>query len=830
MSGMLSDLRYAARALIRNPTFSTVAVATLALGIGVNCAIFGVVNAVLLEPLPYKQPERLAMIWSEMPNRGVTHFPFSPVNLADYRRQSELFEDVAGAATFPQAMSGLEGDPEQITVAAVTWNFLSVLGLQPVIGRDFQPIDAAFNPDEVPDGAQFPANTFLPPNAVILSHELWRRRFGADPGVVGRAVDIGGNPVTVVGVMPPETRLYLPPEAGAAERVDAWAAIRVDMDSAPRLNVFLNVVGRLKPGATLQQARAELAAIDRRIRELETVFETSGYRTRAVPLQRDVVSGVRPALLTLLGAVAFVLLIACVNVANLLLVRAAGRGRELAVRAALGAGRSRLLRQVLLESVLLALTGAVVGVFLALAGMRALMALEPGDLPRLNSVALDPTVLAYAFMLALASGVIAGLVPALRVSRPRIVDRLQDRSAGAGAAGSRRFRVGMVVLEVALSFVLLVGAGLMVRSFIELHRADPGYDPTGVLTFQANPPNSRYPLPEDVAAFNNRLQSRIETLPGVSAVGAVNPLPLSDGRFHSRYATDEAAFTGDNVRQADYRVVQPGYMEAMRTPVLAGRSFIEDDHVNARPYVLVDERLAERTWPGENAIGKALFIRLATPDPVRVEVIGVTRHQRADTLRHDGREAIFMTAGFAGQLAGGVTWTVRAAGDPAALAAAIKEEIAAKDPDVVMTRVRPMTDLVAESAAPTKFALFVVGVFGVIAAVLACVGLYGVLAYLVRQRRGEIGIRMSLGANARRIFALVVGHGMVLAGTGMAIGLALSLLLTRTMSGLLVGVTPTDAATFSGITALFAGVTLLACALPALRAVRVNPSAALRHE
>ncbi len=822
--GLRQDLRYALRSLAKSPGFAAVAVVTLALGIGANTAIFSVVNTVLLRPLPYEEPEELVLLWGEMTNRGVTEFPHSPPDFRDYQRESTLFEGIAAVVTFPQPVGGEDGDPEQIETGAVSWNFFDVLGVEPALGRDFAPEDA--EPGE-PQPGQPPG--FSPPATAILSHRLWQQRYGADPDVLGRRIDVAGFPVTVVGVLPPDFALHMPPDAGLARNAELWTALRLDYDATPRGNVFLSVVGRLKDGVTLEQARTEMDRIAGLARERFQGWETAGFGLDVVFMHEHLTRSVRPLLWALMGAVAFVLLIACANVSNLLLVRATTRERELAIRRAVGGTRGRLVRQMLLESGLLALAGAVLGLAVARGGIDLLTALRPEDLPRLDAVSLDAGVLGFTVAVAGIAALLFGTLPALHGTRSHLAESLRDRGASGDAGRVRTLRSGVVVGEVALCLVLLIGAGLMVRSFASLQDVDPGFRPEGVLTFSLTLPQPRYPLPADRARMNRQLLERLGSIPGVEAVGAALPLPLSGQAMNGRYGPEEALAEPERFRQADYRAVLPGYFRAMGTRLLEGRTFTAADEADSAAVVVVDEVLAERMWPGESAVGKRFVVRVTTPEPQWVEVVGVVEHQRHASLAEEGRETIFYPDRFVGSF-GQLTWTLRSSGPPLSVLEAARREVHALDPRIPLADVRPMENYVREAMAPTRFTLILIGAFGAVALILASVGLYGVLAYTVRQRTAEFGVRMAFGAGSRSILGMVVRRGMALTAVGVGVGVLAAMGLTRLMSGLLVGVAPTDPLTYLGISLLFLAVAAGACLLPALRATRVDPATALREE
>ena len=821
LESLLRDLKFAVRAFAKTPAFTSVAVLTLALGIGANSAIFSVVNSVLLRPLPYPNGDRLALVWTEMTNRDVLYFPASPPNLADFRTV-EAFESVAGVFSFSQTITGVD-EVEQVQAGLVTIDFLSTLGVQPMIGRDFVAEDAIpFNNND--------PNATPPTGAVILSHAYWQSRFGADPEALGRTIEIGGGPAVIVGVMPPGFRLLLPPMANVDTNIDLWTAARIDFVNAPRENVFLIPIALLRPGATIAQAQSQLDVVSIRILEESPTFAAAGARPWATGLHSDLTSEVRPVVWALLGAVGFVLLIACVNVANLLFVRATSRAREISIRAAIGGSRSHLIRQMLVESALLSFVGGALGLAVAKGGITILTALRPTDLPRIETIGIDGTVLGFTVLASIVAAVLFGTLPALQASKPNLTEALHGRSNTGGAAIQRRARSVMVVLEVAMSLVLLIGAGLMVRSFIQLTRVQPGFNAEGVLTFRAPLPFAKYPQVAQRVAFQEELRTRIAGLPGVQSVTGAFPMPLDGRAFNSRYGTEEAESDPSAFGQADYRAVLPGYFEAMQTPLMEGRVFTEADNTDSLPVVIVDEVLARRTWPNESAVGKRLLIRnAASVDPQWVEVIGVVAHQRAFDLTREGRETVFFTDHYQGAF-GALGWAIRVTGDPLLLVNAIRREVSAIDSDVPVAEALLMDDYVREARAPTRFSLVLIGVFGLVALILASVGLYGVLSYVVRQRAAEIGVRMAFGAGENRILRLVVGQGMTLAMIGLGVGVVAAVGLTRVMSTMLVEVTPTDPVTFGGIAVLFTAVAAVACYLPARRATRVDPMVTLRQE
>ena len=822
MDSMLKDVQYAARSLLKSPALALIATVTIALGVGANTAIFSVVRAVLLAPLPYEQPRELVLLWGEMRARDVTHFPMSPPDFIAYRDGAEALEDLAAVFTFSAPLTG-EGDPVQVDAAQVTTNFFSLLGIEPVLGRAFVEEDGAPDPPGTAPGAPG-ASTPM----VILSHSLWQQRFGGASDVLGRSIEISGAASQIVGVMPPGFDLLMPPESGLAPRVDIWIAARIDYENAPANNVFLRPIGRLRDGATIEQLRPQIDRIAASLAAGDQIKGGAGYAARAESLHDDLTADVRPVLLALFGAVVFVLLIACANVSNLMLVRASSRDREFALRAAIGGTRGRLIRQVLVESGLLALMGALMGIALAAVGIKALLALSPENLPRMEGVRIDGPVLLFTVIAASAAAVLCGLLPALQSSRPDLADALKERGTAGANAAKRLVRNGIVIVEVALSVVLLIGAGLMVRSFVELNRVEPGFDPDGVLTFSADPQFVRYPLPADRWAFSVELRRRIEALPGVEAAARTFPLPLSGELFGSRYGPEDALDDPEAFRQANYRQVTPGYFEAMGTRLVEGRTFTDADDADSTGVVVVDVKLAESLWPNASAVGQRFLIRAFTPEPEPVEVIGVVEHERVHDLSSDGPETVYFTDRFLGSFGG--EWVVKSGLDQASLIAAIRAEIGELDSNVPIADVELMQSRVDRAEGPTRFALTLIMVFGATALLLASVGLYGVLSSVVRQRTAEIGVRMAFGAASGGILKLMVGQGLALALGGVGLGVVVAMSVTGIMDSLLVGVTATDPLTFAGISALFLAVAALACYLPARRAARIDPATALREE
>lgn len=824
-----SDLRYAARALFHTPVFSATAVITIALGIGASTAIFSVTNAVLLRPLPYRDPDRLVLACADMQTRNVVDSPVSAENFIDLRNGAKrMFEDFGAVFTNRGNFPREDGTPEQVRFARVTTNFFGLMGAKMVLGRDFADSDGLPQPPPPPPGTAAPAGSRLP-DIAILSYEYWQRRYGGNPAVLGRPMlnnAPGFNP-QIVGVLAPGFELLFRPSAEVERRPDIWIAARLRYDNANRNAYFLRAIGRLKPGVTLRQAQEEVDLVSAEIRRNFPLYRTARFQYRAEPMKQYMVAEVRPAILALMGAVIFLLLIACANVANLLLVRVSLRGRELAVRAALGGSCWRLVRQMLTEALLLTGLGTLVGVGLAWVGIHELLRIAPANLPRLDSVPLDPLVLAFTILIAAAAAAIFGVAPALRASRPDVMNVLRA-SGRTVALGANQLRSGVVVAEVALSFVLLIGSGLMFRSFLALQRTNLGFDPHHLLTFglvggrAANVPQQR-------AALMREIQSRLRALPGVESVTGSFPFPLAGGFSTIRWGKEEALADPGKYQAVDWQVVLPGYFDTLRTPLLAGRTFTDADNAPERNVAIMDQVFASKAFPGESAVGKRILIRLRTPEPEWVEIIGVVGHQRQTSIADPGREQVYFTDGFL-QHGSVRQWAVRTSSDPAKYAALVRVEIAKIDPHMLIHDVQPEDALVEKAQAGTRFSLVLIGLFATIAGLLAAVGLYGVLSTVVRQRTAEIGVRMALGAAPSSIFNLVVGHGLRLTALGIVAGIGVALGLTRAMTTMLIGVKPTDPPTFASIVVVFFAIAAMACWFPAQRAARLDPTAALREE
>ena len=828
---MLNDFFYAFRTLRKSPIFTITVVVTIALAIGASTAIFSVTNGVLLRKLPYKDPERLVLVRGDLQKRNVKDFPVSNVDFLDLRNGAKNnFEDFAVVQTFRATFPGLDGTPERVRVAAVSTNFFQMMGGSIVGGRDFQDSDGTPQPPPPADGNGPAANAPPPlPTMAILSNDYFQQRFGGDRSIIGKPLPVApafGPPPTIVGVLAPGFELLFPPQANVEQFPSVWIAARIPYDVANRNNVQWRVLGRLKPGVSLVAAQAETETIVQKIREQNTIANTAGQHFQLVPMKQHLVNEVRPTILALMGSVIFLLLIACANVANLMLVRASSRERELAVRAALGAGWWQLVRQTLAEAIVIAALGTAIGVGLAYLGIRQLLLIAPENLPRLNAIGIDWQVLSFAIAAGLFSAILFGVIPALRTAKPNLMDTL--RAAGrSGALGAASLRNAVVVMEVALAFVLLIGSGLMFRTFVNIQRVNLGFDPRGLLTFQllGNVGNT----PQERESFKRQLRDQLDAIPGVKSATASFPLPLAGGFSPVRWGGAEAQADPSKFQAADLQIVLPGYFEAMGTTLLAGRTFTQEDSAPNRNLLIVDQALAAKAFPNESAVGKRILFRVRTPEAQWGEIIGVVAHQRNSSLVDAGREQLYVTDGYVNHGAAS-WWALRTDGNPSAIAGSVREVVRGMGKETFINQMQPMDTLVTAAQGQTRFSLLLIGVFSTIAALLAGVGLYGVLATSVRQRTAEIGVRMALGAAPSRIFRLMVGKGLFLSAIGIGIGLVAALIFTRVLASMLVEVKPTDPVTFASVAVLFLVIAFLASWLPALRAAGLDPTTALRNE
>jgi putative ABC transport system permease protein len=804
MEIFFQDLRYGMRSLLKKPGFTLTAVIALALGIGANTAIFSVINGVLLRSLSYADPDRIVMLWERSVTGTTAQNVVSPANFLDWQKQSASFEQMAAVGEQRVNLTGGSGEPEEIKIQFLTQGFFPALGVQALTGRTFLPEEDRVGNDLV----------------IILSHELWQTRFGGDPAIIGQQATVNGRQRTIIGIMPPGFHFL-------DNQVKAWVPYALD----PAVNYretggrFLRVVARLKPGVPVQQAQAELTGIAKQLEQTYVKYNT-GWGVNVVPMHEQIVGEIRPILIVLLAAVAFVLLIACANVANLLLSRAAARQKELALRAALGASRGRLVRQMLTESMLLALMGGVLGVLLAYWGISVLIAFGPDNIPRLNEITIDPRVLGFTFGISLLTGVLFGLIPALQASRPDLNDALKEGSRGSTGGRSRTFRNVFVVAEVSLALVLLIGAGLMIRSFMQLQAVETGFNPENVLTMRAQLPKKKYPEPHHIVDFFKRAQERVATLPGVQAVGAISYLPLTGPAARDGFKiVGQPEPAPGQEPPCEVRVITPTYFQAMGIPLLKGRLLDERDGVDSRA-LLINETLAKKHFPNEDPVGKRIAVSWS--DGHIDEIVGVVGDIREGALNKEPEPAIYWP--HPREPYPGMALVVRTSGDAARFGAAVQKEIRALDPEQPLADVRTMKQVISKSIARPRFNTLLLSIFAVVALVLASVGLYGVMNYSATQRTHEVGIRMALGATRADIMRLVVGNGMLLTLIGIGIGVAASLMLTRVMASLLFGVTATDVPTFLGVSAVLAAVALVANYIPARRATRVNPVIALRYE
>jgi len=801
MNSILQDLNYSIRTLAKSPGFTAVAILTLALGIGANTAIFGVVNAVLLRPLLFQNPSRLVWSWGNCPL--CDHGAVSPADFLDYRAQNRSFESY-GAMAVGDALFNLTGNdkPIQIKGSMVTAGFFDALGIHPRYGRVFKESD-----EKTTD-----------PEAVILSHHLWQDRFGGDPSAIGKSVTLDGKSRTVVGVLARDIPLL--------SEADLWfPAPFLNQGMQSRRSHFLRPIGLLKPGVTIFQAQSELDAIAASLAAQFPVTNT-GWSVKLDPLQNVLIGNVRPAFMVLIGAVSLVLLIACANIASLLFARNTARRREIAIRIALGAGRSRLLRQLLTESLVLALAGGVAGIFLANAAVELLKQLGPQSLPRLDEVNVSGTVLTFTFVTTILTAILFGLGPALKASRRDLTESLKEGGASGDSRSKHRAHNALVVAEVALSVVVLIASGLLLNSFWRLMRVHLGFDPANVLTAEVSLVAPRYDDAPRRESFFHDLQDRLQSAPAVKSAGFISELPLSGEANDTFFTITEhpPADPNDNA-DADFRNIDGDYFGAMRIPLLAGRTFDRQDSAEFRNVVIVNEPFVKKFFPNEDPIGKHLKMFEGKPEFVTREIVGVVGGNKHFALQESLRPEMFKPGSFSR-----MNIVVRSAGDPAMLTTAVRQAVSRIDPDEATSTFRTMDDVIALSASGDRFNTLLLGAFAAIALLLTAAGIFGVLSYLVTQRTREMGLRMALGAQPRDVLRVIVGHGMRLVLVGLCIGVAAALVVTRWMSSVLFDVKPSDPLTFAAVAVLLTAVAFLASYIPARRAMRVDPMVALRYE
>ena len=799
LADLLTDARYAVRQLIKTPGFTVVAVLTLAFGIGASSAIFSVVNTVMLKPLPYPEAERIVRVFEVVPQYG--RFAVAPASFLDWRQQNTVFERIAAYAPGTDTFVGQEG-PERIPLAAVSWDTFELLGTAPALGRSFR------EDEGLPDR-----------NAVIvISHGMWQRRFGSDPGVLGQTISLSGSPVTVLGVMPPD--FYFP-----NREIEFWRPIAFNPADATRGGHYLAVIARLKPGVSTEQADAEMKTIAERL-ALQYPDSSANESAETIALQELIVGPIRPLLFTLLAAVGVVVLIACANVANLLLVRASVREKEIAIRVALGAGRRRIVMQMLAESLVLALAGGGLGVLLAYLAIEPIRALGVDSIPRVSELALDRTVLLFTVLVSLATGVIFGLAPAWQAGRGGPGAVLKEGGRSSTGSGGRWMRNALLVTEVALSIVLLVGASLLIRSFAKLTSVDPGFEADRVLAFRVALPPGAYPEEHNRIAFYDRLTERLRTLPGVEAAGMVQQLPMRGGYVLSFEIQGRPPASPGEELSANHRVVSPDYFATMGVPLLRGRALSARDAETAPMVAVVDQAFVQRHFPDEDPIGRGIDIGNGTDG--FYEIVGIVGDVRHGGL--DATAAPTMYVPYKQDVFSSMWMVVRTAGEPSSMAGAARQAVRDVDSALPAFSIMPLTDVIGESVAERRFAMLLLGIFALVALFLAAVGLYGVVAYSVNQRTQEIGLRMAIGAEPGDVLRMVIGGGMKLATIGVVIGIAGALALASLIASMLYGVTAFDPVSYVVTATVLLVVAALACWIPARRAMRVDPLVALRQE
>ncbi len=807
MATLLNDLKYAVRMLVKAPAFALFSVGVLALGIAANTSIFSFANTVLLRPLPYRDPGRLVMVWEDASHIGFPTNTPAPGNFYDWKEQNRVFDDMAATRDASFSLTG-GAVPEEILGRQVSWNLFRVLGVQPFLGRDFVAEEDNANAGDV----------------AILNHALWRQSFGADPQIVGKKVELDNQKYTVIGVMPQ-----------AFEFPDRASVIWVPLGFSPEQATnhdrhFLQVVARLKPDVTLAQANANLAAVSKNLAEKYPDSNTH-IGAYAVPLRQDRVGNLRLAIYILLGAVGFVLLIACANVANLLLARAAGRQRELAVRMALGAGRQRILRQLLTESLLLAGLAGVVGIMLSFWGAALLSRLVPAGVPLAPGSGIDARVFLFSVFVSMVTGVLFGIMPALRLSSVNLSDALKRAGGRSGLGAQGKYtRNLLVVVEVALAVILLSGAGLMIRSFANLRLLNPGFDTDRVLTLHVPLPEPKYSELSKRTAFYDQVLERVNRVPGVVAAGFTTWVPLTNRGGSTGFTIDgQPPPAPGEFNDANLRVISKDYIRAMSMTLKAGRHFAGDERRNSPLVLLVNETMARHFWPGENPLGRRIKLGGYASDYPWITIVGIVGDVHQMGLNVPPRAEMYVPYSQYEYFAPGYL-AVKTTGDPLHLAATVRDQICAVDKDQPVADVRPMQAIVDEELAPRQLQATILGAFSGLALILASLGIYAVLSYAVAQRTQEIGVRIALGAQRGNVLRMVIGQGLALTLTGVAIGLGGALVLTRVFTNLLYGVSASDPATFVAVGVLLSGVALLACYIPARRATRVDPMVALRYE
>ena len=798
LAQVLTDMRFGTRQLLKAPGFTIVAVLTLAVGIGATSAIFSVVNGVMLRPLPYPESDRIVRVMEVLPQYG--RFAVAPANFLDWRNQNQVFERIATYTTGNDTFIGSEG-PERIPRVLVSWDTFELLGVAPILGRTFR------KDEDLPNQN----------NVIVISHGMWQRRFGSDANILGRTINISGAPVSIVGVMP--AGFYF-----ASRTAEFWRPIALDPAKASRGGHYVQVVARLKPGVTVQQADSEMKGLAAQLAK-QYPNQSADESADTVLWQDLIVGPIRPMLLTLFAAVGVVVLIACANVAHLLLVRASVRERELAIRSAMGAGRSRLVLQMIAESFLLALAGGAAGVLLAYLAIAPIQTLGATSIPRVADITLDRNVLAFTLLVTIATGFVFGLAPAWQAARSGIGGVLKESGRSTGPRG-HRMRGVLLVAEVALSLVLLVGAALLIRSFARLTNINPGFAPEHVLSFQVSLPQTAYPDDQRRDAFFDRLLERLRATPGVRTAGMIQTLPILDDYMLSFSIQGRPPAAPGQELSANFRVASPGYFESLAIPLMRGRTFTENDRAKSPMVAVIDDAFAQRHFPGEDPMGRGLDIGNGTDG--FYEIVGVVGSVRHEGLDSSPRPTMYIP--YKQDVFSGMVVMARTEGDPAQFVGTARQVVRELDPTLPAFALRPLSEVVTLSVAQRRFSMLLLGVFALVALFLAAVGLYGVVAYAVSQRTQEIGLRMAIGAQRGDVLRLVLGGGMKLALVGVAIGIGGALVLSQYVATMLFEVTRFDATSYAGMAAVLLAVSALACYVPARRAMRVDPLVALRAE
>lgn len=812
METILRDLRYSARLLIKSPGFTAVALLSIAIGIGANTTVFSVINAVLLKAVPYNDPGSLVLVWGDSRTESSLrkHNQVSATDIADVRAQTTVLEDVATYTGWFPIMSG-QGEAERVPAIQVGDGFFKIMKGAPMLGR-------VFSPEEQVDGKDF---------VIILGHGLWQRRFGGDPNVVGKSVMLNGRPYNIVGVMGPDFRPL--PSSLVSPEGQFYRPVAENYDDEDRDARHLRAVARLKPGVTIDQAQGELSVIAQRLEQAHPLTNR-GYGVAVVSITEEIIGSIRPTLLMIFGAVVFVLLVACANVANLLLARATVRHKEITIRSAIGAGRGQLIRQLLTESLLLALLGGGLGLLLATWGTSVVAAAGSKINPMFQNIHMDRRCLAFTVGVSILTGFIFGLAPALQISKPNLAEALKETGRGSGPAASRnRLRSALVISEIAMTLVLLVCAGLLIRTVARLRNVDAGFNPNNVLAMNIGLPQAKYPKPENVIAFNKEIVERITALPGVKAAGTTSVLPLSDNFDGRGLAVEDHPKPRGEEITVDLYVTTPGYLKAMEIPLLSGRLITDQDTKDSPNVALINKTMAAQFWPNEDPLGKRIKFPGSdkNPQPWRT-IVGTVSDVSQYALDKTPPMQIYLPHSQFPTSFNSIV--VRTQNEPTALIGAVRREIQAVDKDQAVFNVTTLEELIGDSILIRKFFMLLLLVFAALALTLAAVGIYGVMSYVASQRTYEIGIRMALGAQTRDVLKLIIGNGMALTFIGVAAGLAGAFALTRLMAGLLFGVSATDTITFLIVSVGLTLVALLACYIPARRATKVDPLVALRYE